>query len=86
LQSSGTTPGTSGSGDAWTFLNNNPSIVDKYATPNGDIVPYFFPGGEFSLKYYNWQKKVGSRRQLSTDEIAQESEGMVYAMLKSQIG
>ena len=80
-----TTPGTSGSGDAWSFLNNNPSIVDKYATPNGDIVPYFFPGGEFSLKYYNWQKKVGSRRQLSTDEIAQESEGMVYSMLKSQL-
>jgi hypothetical protein len=80
-----TTPGTSGSADAWSFLNNNPKLVDKYATPNGDIVPYFFPGGEFSLKYYNWQKKVGSRRQLSTDEIAQESEGMVYAMLKSQL-
>lgn len=80
-----TTPGTSGSADAWTFLNNNPAIVDKYATPSGDIVPYFFPGGEFSLKYYNWQKKVGSRRQLSTDEISSESEGMVYAMLKSQL-
>jgi len=80
-----TTPGTSGSEDAWSFLNNNPSMVDKYATPSGDIVPYFYPGGEFSLKYYNWQKKVGSRRQLSTDEITQESEGMVYSMLKSQL-
>jgi hypothetical protein len=79
------TPGTSGTQDAWTFLNNNAGIVDKYATPNGDVVPYFFPGGEFSLKYYNWQKKVGSRRQLSTDEIAQESEGIVYSMLKSQL-
>lgn len=82
---SGSTPGTSGSADAWTFLNNNPEIADKYATPTGDIVPYFFPGGEFSLKYYNWQKKSGSRRALSTQEIAQESEGMVYSMLKSQI-
>ena len=79
------TPGTSGTQDAWTFLNNNAGLVDKYATPNGDVVPYFFPGGEFSLKYYNWQKKVGSRRQLSTDEIAQESEGIVYSMLKGQL-
>lgn len=82
---SGSTPGTSGSTDAWTFLNNNPGIADKYATPTGDVVPYFFPGGEYSLKYYNWQKKSGARRGLSTAEIAQEAEGMVYAMLKSQI-
>jgi hypothetical protein len=82
---SSSTPGTSGSADAWSFLNNNPGIADKYATPTGDIVPYFFPGGEYSLKYYNWQKKSGARRALSTGEIAQEAEGMVYAMLKSQI-
>ena len=82
---SGSTPGTSGSADAWTFLNNNPDIADKYATATGDIVPYFFPGGEYSLKYYNWQKRSGARRGLSTSEIAQEAEGMVYAMLKSQI-
>jgi hypothetical protein len=82
---SGSTPGTSGSEDAWTFLNNNPDIVDSYATPKGDVVPLFFPGGEYSLKYYNWQRKVGSRRKLSTSEIQEEAEGMVYAMLKSQI-
>jgi hypothetical protein len=82
---SGSTPGTSGSADAWTFLNNNPDIADKYATPTGDVIPYFFPGGEYSLKYYNWQVRSGARRKLSTSEIAQESEGMVYAMLKSQI-
>jgi hypothetical protein len=82
---SSSTPGTSGSADAWTFLNNNPGIADKYATPTGDVIPYFFPGGEYSLKYYNWQKRTGSRRALSTAEISQEAEGMVYAMLKSQI-
>jgi len=82
---SSSTPGTSGSADAWTFLNNNPGAADKYATPTGDVIPYFFPGGEYSLKYYNWQKRSGSRRALSTAEIAQESEGMVYAMLKSRL-
>ena len=82
---SGTTPGTSGSTDAWTFLNNNPGISDKYARPNEDVIPFFFPGGEYSQKYYNWQVKLGARRKLSTAEIMQESENMVYSMLKSQI-
>lgn len=82
---SNTTPGTSGTADAWTFLNNNPDAVSKYATPSGDVIPYFFPGGEYAIKYTNWQKKMGARRQMSTAEIAQEAEGMVYAMLKSQL-
>jgi hypothetical protein len=82
---SGTTPGSSGMEDAWTFLNNNPGTNEKYARPNEDVIPFFFPGGEYSQKYYNWQVKTGARRKLSTAEIMQESEGMVYAMLKSQI-
>lgn len=82
---SGSTPGTSGSKDAWTFLNNNPGTAEKYATPTGDIMPYFFPGGEYSLRYYNWQKRSGSRRPLSSEELAQEAEGLVYSMLKGQI-
>jgi hypothetical protein len=82
---SNTTPGTSGSEDAWTFLNNNPDVVSKYATPSGDVIPYFFPGGEYAIKYTNWQKKMGSRRQLSTSEISQEAEGMIYSMLKGQL-
>jgi hypothetical protein len=82
---SGTTPGTSGNSDAWNFLNNNPDASAKYARPNEDIIPFLFPGGEYSQKYYNWQVKLGARRKLSTSEIMQESENMVYAMLKSQI-
>jgi hypothetical protein len=82
---SGSTSGVRGSEDAWTFLNNNPDAVDKYARSSGDVIPYFFPGGEYSLKYYNWQKRTGARRVLSTNEIAEEAEGMVYSMLKDQI-
>jgi hypothetical protein len=82
---SGSTSAVRGSEDAWTFLNNNPDAVDKYARSSGDVIPYFFPGGEYSLKYYNWQKSTGARRLLSTNEIAEEAEGMVYAMLKDQI-
>ena len=82
---SGSTSGIRGTDDAWTFLNNNPDAVDKYATGPGDVMPLFFPGGEYSIKYYNWQKKTGSRRALSTAEISAEAEGLVYSMLKSQI-
>lgn len=82
---SGTTPGTRGTEDAWTFLNNNPGAVPKYAEGNRDITPYFFPGGDYSLKYYNWQKNSGQRRTMSTNEIMQESQNMVYSMLKDQI-
>ena len=82
---SGTTPGSRGTEDAWTFLNNNSALVDTYASGNKDIVPYFFPGGEYSQKYYNWQKNTGQRRTMSTNEIMQESQNMVYSMLKDQI-
>jgi hypothetical protein len=81
----GTTPGVRGTEDAWTWLNNNPESVAKYAKAPGDIIPYFFPGGEYSLKYYNWQKRSGARRALSTNELANEAESRVYTMMKSQI-
>jgi hypothetical protein len=81
-----TTSAVAGTEDAWNWLNQNPTAADKYARSPGDIVPYFFPGGaEFAIKYYNWQKKTGARRVLSTKEIAAEAEGLIYSMLKSQI-
>jgi hypothetical protein len=82
---SGSSSAIRGTEDAWTFLNNNPDAVDKYATGPGDVMPLFFPGGEYSMKYYNWQRKTGSRRPLSTAELSAEAEGLVYSMLKSQI-
>jgi hypothetical protein len=81
----GTTSAVRGTDDAWTFLNNNPDAAAKYARNPGDIVPFFFPGGEFSVKYRNWQVGTGARRQLNSQELAQEAEGMIYTMLKSQI-
>jgi hypothetical protein len=67
-------------------LNNNPQAADLYAKSTSDIIPYFFPGGgEFAVKYYNWQKKTGVRRPLSADELEREAEGMIYAMRKDQI-
>ena len=81
----GTTSAVRGTDDAWTWLNNNPEAASKFATSPGDVVPYFFPGGEASLRYYNWQKSSGARRPLSTTEIANEAESLIYSMIKDQL-
>ena len=60
-------------------------MADKYATKTGDIVPYFFPGGEAATAYYNWQKATGRRRVLRPEELEQYAENIVYQMAKSQI-
>lgn len=81
----GSTRSVRGTGDAWSFLNNNPEMADKYSTKAGDIVPYFFPGGEAATAYYNWQKATGRRRNLRPEELEQYAENIVYQMAKSQI-
>jgi hypothetical protein len=81
----GSTRSVRGTGDAWSFLNENPDVADKYATKTGDIVPYFFPGGEAATAYYNWQKATGRRRNLRPEELEQYAENVVYQMAKSQI-
>ena len=81
----GSTGNVRGTDDAWSWLNNNPEAASKYARSPGDVVPYFFPGGEYSRRYYNWQRSSGARRPLSPTELANEAESMVYSMLKDQI-
>lgn len=81
----GSTRAVRGTGDAWSFLNDNPDVADKFATKTGDIVPYFFPGGEAATAYYNWQKATGRRRVLRPEELEQYAENVVYQMAKSQI-
>jgi hypothetical protein len=81
----GSTRAVRGTGDAWSFLNENPDIASDYATKAGDIVPYFFPGGEAATAYYNWQRATGRRRVLRPEELEQYAENVVYQMAKSQI-
>jgi hypothetical protein len=81
----GSTRSVRGTGDAWSFLNKYPNVADTYATKSGDIVPYFFPGGEAATAYYNWQKATGRRRTLRPEELEQYAENIVYSMAKSQI-
>lgn len=79
------TTAVQGTQDAWAFLNNNPDLVSKYAVKDQDIVPYFFPGGEAAIAYYNWQVRTGTREKKTQAELQQEAEALVYAMRKSQI-
>lgn len=81
----GSTRAVRGTGDAWSFLNKNPEVAKKYATPTGDIVPYFFPGGEAATAYYNWQKATNRRELLPPEKLQQYATSLVYQMAKSQI-
>ena len=81
----GSTRAVRGTQDAWNFLNNNPGAAEKYARGVGDVVPYFFPGGEYSISYYNWQKRTGLRTALTKEQLASEAERLVYDMMLSRI-
>jgi len=83
---SGSTKSITGTQDAWSFLNKNPEMADKFATKDADVIPYFFPGGESAVSYYNWQNATGRREKLSTEEIAAAAEELVYKSELSQIG
>ena len=81
----GSSRAVTGTEDAWAFMNKYPDVADKYATMTGDIIPYFFPGGEAATAYYAWQKLTGRREQMTTEELSQAAEELVYKMAKSQI-
>jgi hypothetical protein len=82
---SGSTKSVTGTEDAWGFLNQNPEIAKEYATRNADIVPYFFPGGEAAVSYYNWQISTSRREKLSSEELQSAATELVYNMELSEI-
>ena len=82
---SGSTKSVTGTQDAWRFMNKNGSIVANYASKEADIVPYFFPGGEAAMSYYNWQISTGRREKLSTSDLSNAAENLIYSLEKSQI-
>ena len=82
---SGSTKSVTGTEDAWAFLNNHPNAVVKYATRDADIIPYFFPGGEAAMSYYQWQLATSRREKLSREELEAAAEDLVYNMELSQI-
>ena len=82
---SGTSSAVNPTEDGWVWLNKHPKAADIYSRGAGDIVPYFFPGGDFSVRYYNWQKDRGARTQLTPADLERESKALIYSMLKSRI-
>jgi hypothetical protein len=82
---SGSTKSITGTEDAWGFLNQNPEIAKEYATRDSDIVPYFFPGGEAAMSYYNWQVATSRREKLSSEELQSAATELVYNMELSEI-
>lgn len=82
---SGSTKSVTGTQDAWSFLNKNPDVAQKYATADADIIPYLFPGGEAAMAYYNWQRSTGRRTALTREDISNAAENLIYGLEKSRI-
>lgn len=82
---SGSSKSVTGTEDAWGFLNQNPAVAKEYATRDSDIVPYFFPGGEAAMSYYNWQVATSRREKLSPEELESAATELVYNMELSEI-
>jgi hypothetical protein len=82
---SGSTKSVTGTEDAWSFLNDNPDVVSKFATRDADIIPYLFPGGEAAMSYYNWQRQTSRRTPLNREDISNAAENLIYSLEKSRI-
>ena len=82
---SGSTKSVTGTEDAWGFLNQNPAVAKEYATRDSDIVPYFFPGGEAAMSYYNWQVATSRREKLNPEQLEAAATELVYNMELSEI-
>ena len=73
--------GTPPTGDAWNFLQKNPSLANKYS----NVLGLFYPGGEFSQEFYRYQTRTGQRQVLSKEEISSTASNLLYKAAKSRI-
>lgn len=78
---SATKGGTSATNEALNFLKKNSEVAGKY----DDVFTLFFPGGGFSQALYQQQVKSGQRVKLSSDQILQQANYMLYMARKDQI-
>lgn len=66
---------------AWQFASNNPSAFRAY----GDVIPYFFVGGDFSNEYRRAMQRRGYGKPLSTKELIAEADSLTLAAIKGQL-
>jgi len=67
--------------EAWQFAKNNPETFAVY----GDVIPYFFTGGDFSTDYKKAMERRGKGDRLTPQEILQEADRLSISALRGQL-
>ena len=67
--------------EAWQFAKSNPETFAVY----GDVIPYFFTGGDFSTDYKKAMERRGKGDRLTPQEILQEADRLSISALRGQL-
>jgi len=67
--------------DAWNFGKNNPSLFGAY----GDVIPYFFTGGDFSSEYRKAMERRGKGDRLTPEEVLKEADRLSMTAMRGQL-
>ena len=67
--------------DAWNFGKNNPSLFGAY----GDVIPYFFTGGDFSSEYRKAMERRGKGDRLTPEEVLKEADRLSMSAMRGQL-
>lgn len=67
--------------EAWQFAKNNPKTFDSY----GDVIPYFFTGGDFSSEYRKAMERRGKGDRLTPEEVLKEADRLSLSALRGQL-
>ena len=67
--------------EAWQFGKNNPSLFNSY----GDVIPYFFTGGDFSSEYRKAMQRRGKGDKLTPEEVLKEGDRLSLSALRGQL-
>lgn len=67
--------------EAWNFAKHNSSAFGAY----GDVIPYFFTGGDFSMEYRKAMERRGKGSRLTPEEVLQEADRLSLSALRGQL-
>ena len=67
--------------EAWSFAKQNQSLFNSY----GDVIPYFFTGGDFSTEYRRAMERRGKGNKLTPEEVLKEADRLSISAMRGQL-
>lgn len=63
------------------MIKKDPDVVDRYP----DIYGYAYPGGGYSQELYRWQRRVGNKERLSTEDLMKRATMLRFQAAKDTL-